>query len=344
VKRQYFVALEVSVSLLVVCGLFWVAFFLKPVVHVDKIERFPFERRDAFYGITSLDDEGQSVCAVGSYGKVVRTDDGGVTWLIQETPTLNHLQNVVAWDHEALLAIGDKNTVLVTLDAGQNWRQMEVPSFPFGGQLLGSRIDRQSGRAWVVGSMGTVLVSDDRGESWSMTHPEEDVSWNDVFVTEGQVVWIVGEFGKVRYSKDNGQTWNPATVPTETSLNAIVFSDNDHGVIVGLTGTILTTTDGGKNWRLAESAIETHLYAVLWDGSTYSAVGDAGVLLMGDAQGAGWKPGKLAPHNFGWYTAMTMVRDVYFISGADVGVYAHGKWLPFAPGLRDYRKGSVNDG
>jgi photosystem II stability/assembly factor-like uncharacterized protein len=343
-KRQYFVALEVSVSLMVVCGLFWIAFFLKPVAHVEKIERFPFERRDAFYGITALDSEGQSVCAVGSYGKVVRTDDGGLTWVIQDTPTLNHLQNVVAWDRDALLAIGDKNTVLVTLDAGRNWRQVEVPVYPYGGQLLGSSIDRRSGRAWVVGNMGTVLVSDDRGENWHMVHPEEDVAWNDVFVTEGQTVWIVGEFGKVRFSRDNGQTWESAAVPTESSLNAIVFADNDHGVVVGLTGAILTTTDGGENWQLADSGIETHLYDVLWDGYAYHAVGDAGVLLTSDPQGTGWRAGKLAPNNFGWYTSMTVAGDVHFISGADVGVYADGKWLPFTPGLKDYRKGSVDDG
>jgi photosystem II stability/assembly factor-like uncharacterized protein len=344
-KRQYFIyTAEVMMSLLVVCGLFWVAFFVKPTVKVEQVERFPFERRDAFYSVAALDDKEQSVCAVGSYGKVIRTDDGGVNWVIQETPTENHLQSVAAWDRQTLVAIGDKNTVLVTRDAGKHWEKVEVPSFPFGGQLLRARVDAESGRAWVAGSMGVVLGSEDRGLTWNMKHSEEDVSWNDIAVGPGDTVWVVGEFGSVEYSEDNGESWNRVTVPTEASLNAIDFSDDRHGAIVGLSGTVLVTADGGLSWELAESGMQTHLYSLLWDGRAYHAVGDDGMILSADARGQEWKAGKLSPANFAWYTGIARAGDSYYISGADVGVYSDGKWTPFEPGLRVYRKGSVNNG
>lgn len=331
-------------SLLIVGGLFWMAFFVKPVVEVKKIERFPFERRDLFYSAESLDEKGQSICVVGSYGKIIRTDDGGVTWDIQKTPVKDHLQKVVAWDQQSLLAIGDKSTVLVTQDAGQNWTRIEVPSFPDGNQLLSADIDPDSGRAWVVGSMGTVLISDDRGSSWRMTHPEEDVSWNDVTVAPDKSVWIVGEFGTVKYSKDNGENWELVTLPIEASLNAIDFADETNGVMVGLSGTILVTADGGQSWNLAANEAQSHLYGLLWDGSSYHAIGDAGMILSSDKKGVEWNVGKLAPQNFGWYTGITRVGRPYFISGSDSGVYSEGKWIQFEPGLRDYKKRSVDNG
>jgi len=344
-KKQYFIyAAEVLVSLMVVCGLFWVAFFVKPTVKVKQIERFPFERRDAFYSIAALDAKGQSVCAVGSYGKIIRTDDGGATWKIQNTPVKTHLQKVAAWDEKNLVAVGDKNTVLVTSDAGQNWKKVEAPSSEFGNQLLSATIDPESGRAWVVGNMGAVFVSDDRGKTWSRAHPEEDVSWNDVTMGPDRTVWIVGEFGRVQYSGDGGESWEEVSIPTESSLNAIAFSSAAHGAIVGLSGTILVTADGGRSWQEAESGVQSHLYELLWDVDSYRAIGDAGMILTAGGEGLDWKVDKVAPHNFAWYTGITRAGGSYYICGAGVGVYTDGKWAPFEPGRRTYKRGSVDNG
>lgn len=343
-KKRVFVALEIMVSLLVICGLFWVAFFVKPTVVVEKVERFPFERRDAFYAVSALDEQGLSLCVVGSYGKVIRTDDAGATWTIQETPTRNHLQKVVAWDGQEQLAVGDKNTVIVTHDGGRDWHAVDVPSYPFGGQLLGAHIDPVSSRAWVVGSMGAVLVSDDRGESWAMVHPEEDLSWNDVTVAADRTVWLVGEFGAVRRSLDDGRSWEPVAVPTEASLNAIAFADAGHGAIVGLSGTLLVTADGGQTWEAAESGTLMHLYDLLWDGQSYRAVGDAGVIVSGEAGAAAWTAAKLSPNNFAWYTGIARMNGSYFVSGAGAGIYGGGTWAPFTPGMKSYELGGANNG
>jgi photosystem II stability/assembly factor-like uncharacterized protein len=177
-----------------------------------------------------------------------------------------------------------------------------------------------------------------------MVHPEEDVSWNNVTVAPGGTVWLVGEFGTVKYSRDRGDSWQLVSVPTEASLNAIDFSSDSHGAIVGLSGTILVTVDGGQNWQLVESDAQSHLYGLLWADDSYHAIGDAGMIVSSDAQGAEWTVGKLAPHNFGWYTGITRAGSAYFISGADAGFYSDGKWLPFEPGRRDYKQGSKNNG
>ncbi len=336
---------EVVTSLLLVGGLFYAGFFVTPVVHVPKIKIYPFERRDALYSSISLDDKGQSLCTVGSYGKILRSEDGGTNWTLQNTPTKAHLQKVVAWDKNTLLAIGDNATVLTTSDAGKTWKAVKVPTHERGDVFLSAFIEPGNGRIWIAGNMGMVLASEDKGATWRMAHPPEDISWNAI-AASGQGVWLVGEAGNVQHSTDNGKTWQRITVPTDVSLNAIAFSDAGHGVIVGLTGTILVTANGGKSWQKTESGIPTHLYGLLWDGRNYSAVGDAGMYLTSDSTGSKWNVAKLDPNNFGWYTGISRAGDDFIVSGAGAGIYSKGKWYPFVPGKADYKnlKGEVHNG
>lgn len=336
-KRSFVNVVEVVASLMLVGGLFYAGFFVTPVVHVKKIEKFPFERRDALYSSIALDQKGELLCTVGSYGKVLRSEDGGRNWAIQKTPTQAHLQKVVAWDKNTLMAVGDNATVLTTSDAGKSWGTVKAPTYEKGDVFLNAYLEQDSGRVWMVGNMGMVLVSQDKGASWRMTHPPEDISWNGIAVTKGQNVWLVGEAGKVQHSQDSGKSWQKVAVPTEVSLNAIAFADDNRGVMVGLSGTILTTSDGGRTWQPAASGVQTHLYGLLWDGRSYSAVGDAGVILTCDAKGTTWKAGKLDPNNFGWYTGIAKAGDQYLVSGAGAGIYSQGKWFPFVPGMKEYK-------
>lgn len=345
-NRSLVYIVEVVTSLLLVGGLFYAGFFVTPTVQVKKIQIYPFERRDALYSTIALDDKGLSLCTVGSYGKILRSEDGGINWTVQKTPTKAHLQKVVAWDKNSLLAIGDNATVMVTHDAGKNWNTVKVPVHERGDVFLSAFLEPASGRAWIAGNMGMVLVSDDKGTTWRMVHPQEDISWNSIAVAAGQNVWLVGESGKVQHSRDNGKTWESVTAPTDASLNAIAFSDDSRGVIVGLSGTILVTANGGKSWQRTESGVQTHLYGLHWDGRGYSAVGDAGMILTADAIGSKWNVGKLDPNNFGWYTSISRAGDDFIVSGAGAGLYSKGRWYPFVPGRADYRnlKGEVKNG
>ena len=131
-KRSFVYVLEVVTSLVLVGGLFYAGFFVTPTVHIKKIEKFPFERRDCLYSSVALDDKGQSLCVAGSYGKILRSEDGGATWVIQATPTKAHLQKLVAWDKDNMLAVGDGATVLTTKDGGSG----VILGYDYAGPLL----------------------------------------------------------------------------------------------------------------------------------------------------------------------------------------------------------------
>ncbi len=321
---------EIALSAVIVLGLLWVAFYVKPGAVVDDIEPSPFGRRENYLGVVAPNPDGSVLWATGRRGRIIRSDDGGATWRIQATPVATeHLQDIAVWSQERALVVGDQGVVLTTDDGGQTWRRVEIQTREFGEQLLRAYVQPDGGRAWIVGTMGSVFVSDDQGATWRMTHEEEDLAWNGITVTPDGVVWVVGEFGRMSRSRDGGVTWEQIDSGAEQSLMAVVFADANTGVAVGLAGTLLVTTDGGDEWEQVETGIETHLFDVAWDGMRFYTVGEAGVLLTASGNPSGWNIGTLGAENSLWYMKAVPVAGKLIASGANIGVSVDGAWHPF---------------
>lgn len=328
-RRHIAHALEITLSVLILAGLFYVAFFVKPTVEVPEVRRSAIEPRDNFYGVASSGEDGAVVWAAGRSGKIIRSDDGGQRWRTQETPAFHHIQDIAAWDADTAVAVGDQGTVMITRDGGRYWRSVDAPTRPRGGdQFLRVRIDAQ-GRAWITGTMGVVLVSEDQGRSWRLTHPKQDIGWNDITVAPDGTIWLVGEFGTIKRSDDGGANWEEVDSPTDSSLMAVTFSDADHAVAVGLSGTVITTSDGGAYWQTRKAGTGAHLFDLAWDGARYVAVGNGGALVTGNADGEQWTAGSIATGNFGWYTEVAPVAGRIYITGQTLGALADGQWRAF---------------
>ncbi|MCZ7640071.1 MAG: YCF48-related protein [Verrucomicrobia bacterium] len=99
---------------------------------------------------------------VGDSGTVLRTVDGGQSWISQETPTKEDLRGVVFVGTELGWAAGRAGTILHTSDGGQTW---EVQDPGTTADLYGIHFaDAHAG--WVVGEGGTVRRTTDGGRTW----------------------------------------------------------------------------------------------------------------------------------------------------------------------------------
>ena len=328
-KKLVFNSLEILFSLFIVGGLLFVAFYVKPTATVDPYQPTVFSYRDNYFGVTTVSDDHNIIWAVGRNGRIIHSNDLGQSWRIQNSLTNNHLQDISLWNEDLAMVAGDQGTVLLTSDGGENWNRVDLPVREFGDQLLSTFVDKQTNQAWISGTMGSVFKSIDTGQTWQMTHEEEDVAWNDVIVDAKNWVWLAGEFGRLQRSIDDGNSWIEIQAPTESSLMSIAFANEKQGVAVGISGAIIYTEDGGETWNKLDDVTDASLFTVIWDGQQYVAAGLNGVILKAGVGGKDWQVGKIEKNNFAWYTQISSHKGKYYIAGANLGVLDETNWQVF---------------
>lgn len=214
---------------------------------------------DDLYSISVVDRD--TAVAVGYYGTVYYTHDGGTTWMQGETDTLSSLYKVSMADKEHGWAVGQRGLIMRTDDGGATWQRQKNLKEDEGTHLFGvTAIDKDT--AWVIGEWGTRITTHDGGANWidaSFTVDErhamfqwlssfeqekvrngetvyEDVGINDVFCLRapGTRCWLIGEFGYIFFSEDRGQTWLSSSIegsaeiePVRVGYNEIEFGKTD---------------------------------------------------------------------------------------------------------------------
>lgn len=144
---------------------------------------------------------------------------------------------------ERLVAVGQYGHILYSDDAGQHWRQAQVP---VSSDLVAVQFPTPR-QGWAVGHDGVVLHSTDAGETWSrqldgrqvgpimlehyqrlataqpenqalaalvsnaqrMTEEGADKPFLDVWFENEQVGYIVGAFNLIFRTDDGGRSWTP---------------------------------------------------------------------------------------------------------------------------------------
>lgn len=328
---QRLASLAVSViPWLIIGGLLYAGLFVKPKAEISNIELPPIGSRDLFLGVASPQDN--VVWLAGNWGKILRSDDGGQSWKVQETPVKEHLQDIAAWDSRRAVAVGNDGIVLATADGGETWVKGEAPRAEIANKLVKVWLFPE-GRAWAVGAMNAVLYSEDYGATWTRKVEERDIRWGDVAFIDAKTGWVVGEFGEMLHTVDGGETWENLQSGLENSLTAIAFRDAENGVAVGLEGALLVTSDGGATWTQAPEVTQEHLYDIVWTGKSWFVAGDKGVYLRGDKTGSNWRAGHLAERDLSWHTEIAVASGAMYLAGASVGAWDGNQWTAFGRGF-----------
>ena len=233
--------------------------------------------------------------AVGSYGVIIHTRDGGVTWERQTSGTFEQLNAVFFLDAQRGWASG--NVDLYTTDGGANWQQ-GARTQPFGtirqvyfidanrgfevgdgGRSIKRTLD--GGRNWFVqempyriglikfvdgqnglaSSLDGILVTDDGGDTWT-PRPNATAAdeWFDLLrgwrtVNRTIVGGLIQQ--KIEYTTDGGVSLDLGTVPSGTFVQRFFFLDPLNGWAVGTNENVIRTTDGGHTWQTLRGGINS---------------------------------------------------------------------------------------
>lgn len=306
--------------IIIIGGLLYAGFFVKAEAVITKVQPKPIEKRDYFFSIAAPSE--QIAWAAGTAGKVVRTEDGGKTWVAQKTKTLENLQGIAVWDAQTAVVVGNRGVILHTADGGTTWKPSSVPVSSNPNKLFRARIFGDT--AWAVGEFNGLFRSDDKGATWTRVLPERDRALNSVAFV-GQVGVAVGEAGLAMRSTDGGATWSDIQTDNPASLMTVAFRDDQHAVAVGLTGTVMTTSNAGESWTIVPNPTREHLFDVAWYENKWIAVGDKGVQVSSDADAKDWKSGKIFEGDVAWRTQMVKQGSRDYVVGANLAILEGGK-------------------
>lgn len=245
--------------------------------------------------------------AVGKFGLIFITRDGGKSWQRSASGTNKTLSAVSFADSQNGFIVGSAGTVLATNDGGATWRAQNSGTQD---QLLGVHA-LSPAQVFAVGSFGTLLSSSDGGRNWNKHELKWDTlierivkeggyvepNLNAVYFSSSEKGWVVGEFGLVLRTRDGGKTWVSQRYGGDLpQLYAIQFRDDRRGWAIGQAGNLIHTVDGGQRWSSVELQTKRDLYDVSLEGERGVIVG-AGVVLVSEDGGSKWKAARSTPED-----------------------------------------------
>ena len=171
----------------------------------------------------------------------------------------------IAWAGERLVAVGERGHVLLSDDAGEQWRQVTVPTRA----ALTAVFFTDARTGFAVGHDAVVLRSTDRGETWQLVHvdAEEEAPLLDVFFFDAQRGLAVGAYAYFLKTEDGGRSWELSAINDEDDfhLNAISPAPSGDLFIAAEAGFIYHSSDAAATWASLESPYEGSFFGALSD-------------------------------------------------------------------------------
>ncbi|HSW54624.1 MAG TPA: YCF48-related protein [Ignavibacteriaceae bacterium] len=201
----------------------------------------PLPQGNNLESICSADSN--TLFAVGWYGIIIKSTDGGDNWIVQQSGTINQLNGVSFTNSELGIAVGTNGTMIKTTNGGGYWFNLTIGSE----ESLYSVKFVDENIVYAVGEAGTILKSTNSGLTWIFLTSGTTDDLLDLCFTDVNVGNVVGGSGKFLRTIDGGINWTQIDFGT-SALKGVYFYDSNLGIIVGTNGTIFRTIDGGLNW------------------------------------------------------------------------------------------------
>jgi photosystem II stability/assembly factor-like uncharacterized protein len=181
--------------------------------------------------------------AVGAFGTLVTTEDGGQHWVNQDSkldnPDQFHLNTVTGDGKGRVFVAGESGVMFRSPDGGQSWESLE----PFyDGSWFGTVYDAQHDALLVFGLRGHLYRSTDFGTTWEPVNADNSntLAGGNAYA-EGGIV-LAGADGTVLLSTDGGQTFQKNIMKDRLSLSSAIGRDG-RLIVVGQGG-VKTDKDG----------------------------------------------------------------------------------------------------
>lgn len=174
--------------------------------------------------------------ALGAYGIMLQTRDGGSTWSLisdrLDNPDDFHLYGIARSVSGTLLVAGEAGTLLRSRDDGESW---DRPDAPYQGSFFGIVAARDGGFI-AFGLRGNVFRSTDEGDSWMAVQTgDERTLLSGMTRSDGTIV-LVGSAGAVLASNDNGTSFETLSTSGNRVYSGVTETPDGKIMLVGFGG------------------------------------------------------------------------------------------------------------
>jgi photosystem II stability/assembly factor-like uncharacterized protein len=202
---------------------------------------------------------GKRLIAVGQFGHVIYSDDGGETWVQAKTvPTQVTLTSVYFVNEKVGFAAGHDSTVIRTDDGGVNWT-LSYHNEETQAPIMSVYFETEE-HGFAMGAFSFVIETQDGGKTWNQRSliegSQEDSHLNKVFATKQGTVLVAAEFGKVYRSTDQGKTFAEIATGYEGSFWGGMSLKDGSALIYGMRGNVYRSTDDGATWAKINSGTD----------------------------------------------------------------------------------------
>nr|WP_289623873.1 photosynthesis system II assembly factor Ycf48 [Desertifilum tharense] len=213
------------------------------------------------------------------------------------------------------------------------WKVVQLPSDKI---LLDIGFTGNPAHGWLVGSEGTLLESNDGGETWQLREvdlDDEKVRFTSVSFS-GQEGWIVGEPSILLHTTDEGKSWSriPLSPKLPGKPNQIFALGPQSAEMTTDVGAIYQTQDGGSTWKaMVQEAVGVFRNISRSPEGQYVTVSAKGNFY------STWEPGQQAwtPHN---RNSSRRVQNMGFLADGRLWMLARGGQIQFtnSPSTEDW--------
>jgi len=204
-----------------------------PVPEITKTSMWDVDFADSSTGI-----------AVGDYGVIQRSNDGGRTWTPTRSSDQFAFRNVRFLSPARVVAAGFWSSVFVSDDTGRNWRKIHIEG---NAHLPG--MAAAPPRVWLSGPGGLILASTDSGETWTSQNPGTKQLLDAISFSDTLHGWCSSMQGALLRTTNGGLDWVP--IPRVSALPATALWAVSPGEcwVALFDGRIARTTDAGASWK-----------------------------------------------------------------------------------------------
>jgi photosystem II stability/assembly factor-like uncharacterized protein len=146
------------------------------------------------------------------------------------------------------------NTLLVSSDSGESWRQESMPGI---GVPVSISV---AGKVVAIAGSNMVAVSVSGGESWLPSKPlDPEFAINSVAVDNSGDIWLAARTGLFR-STDAGDSWKRVSSLRLANIQTVQFDDDNHRILVtsGSSTNVFESSDSGKTWSAISAGWRLH--------------------------------------------------------------------------------------